>query len=329
MTNKARPLSVWTRKVFPAILIFTMFLGSVYIFSRSQTILRAAGSNIIVDYTKPLRTLSPLAVGGVDESAYGAPNVLVNDTLQQQQLKTLGPKYMRMNLKYSISGNPSSKIVCGAGSCDTRWSGDQWINAIKALGAEPVVEDPVNPSDLPSLVKHFNKDTNNRVNRWLGGINEPNLHGQNATTYSNNFNKTYDAMKAVDSSIKIGGPTLAWYDSGFLQTFLDMSGSRVDFLDFHGYAQGNTQLSYDQLYGKAAKYETDINNLYQKIQKTVPNRASQIDIEIGEWGLDSAGSLLANTQFATTWGASTIGHILRAGGIDLMYADKGNLLVKK
>ncbi|HLY26405.1 MAG TPA: hypothetical protein VKQ72_08705, partial [Aggregatilineales bacterium] len=237
--------------------------------------------------------------------------------------------YMRINLKYSTPGNPNSPIVCGAAGCDTRWSGDEWVNQIKALGAEPVVEDPTNPSDLPNLVKHFNVDTHNVVHRWLGGINEPNIHGQTAATYSAAFNVTYDAMKSVDPTILIGGPTIAWYDSGFLQTFLNMSGSRVDFLDFHGYAQGSTtQLSYAVLFGKAQTYETDILDLYQRIQATIPSRAANISVEVGEWDLDYAGHLLEYTPFETVWGASAMGHILNAGGIGMLYADKGNLLLE-
>ncbi|GCF10291.1 GH39 family glycosyl hydrolase [Dictyobacter arantiisoli] len=295
----------------------------------ASAFLGGSDANITIDYTHQIRTLDPLAVGGVDESAYGAPNVLINDPLQQQRLRTLGTRYMRINLRYAIAGNPRSPLICGAHGCDTRWSGDAWVNAIKALGAEPVLEDPVNPGDLPALVKHFNKDTHNYVKRWLGGINEPNMHGQNGTTYSQNFNVTYDAMKAVDPTILIGGPTLAWYDPGFLQTFLKISGSRVDFLDFHGYAQGATQqLSYPALFAKTAQYETDINNLYRYVREIVPQRASSIEIEVGEWDLDSDGHLLEYTQFTNVWGASTIGHILRAGAIDLVYADKGNLLLK-
>ncbi|WP_158628713.1 glycosyl hydrolase [Dyella choica] len=317
--------------------------GAGYMLRRIGTFLRplafavpmalfAAGSpaaeNISVNYASVVRTLDPLAVGGADESAYGAPYVLVNDTLQQNRLQLLGVPYMRINLKYSTPGNPNSRIVCGAAGCDSRWSGDDWVNHIKAIGAEPVVEDPTNPSDLPNLVKHFNVDTNNVVHRWLGGINEPNIHGQNAATYSAAFNVTYDAMKKVDQTILIGGPTIAWYDSGYLQTFLNVSGSRVDFLDFHGYAQGSTQHSYGVLFGKAQAYETDILDLYKRIQATVPSRASAISIEVGEWDLDYIGHLLQYTPFETAWGASAMGHILKAGGIGMLYADKGNLLLK-
>lgn len=298
--------------------------------SQEQVTQHAAGGNITIEYSQPIRTLDPLAVGAIDESAYGGPNVLVNDKLEQQKIKTLGPKYMRINLRYSVSGDPTSKIVCGAQGCDGRWSGDEWVNSIKAVGAEPVVEDPVNPRDLPLLVKHFNKDTHNRVNRWLGGINEPNIHGQDAITYSNNFNANYDAMKTVDPTIKIGGPTTAWYSLSFIQPFLTISGSRVDFIDFHGYGQGAvSQRTYDQLFAKAVQYEADITDLTNRIKTTIPSRASQIGIEVGEYDLDYAGHLLEYTQFDNAWGASALGHIIRAGGIDMLYADKGNLLLER
>ncbi len=326
---------VWDKRRKPilllvSVLLLVIFIPLAIIASNQIWLLRAdSGSNITVNYGQNIRELNPLALGGVDESEYGAPNVLVNDTLQQRRLQTLGARYMRINLRYAVAGNPSSGIICGAQGCDTRWSGDDWVDSIKALGATPVVEDPVNPNDLPSLVKHFNIDTHNRVDRWLGGINEPNINGENGTTYSLQFNKTYDAMKAVDPTIQVGGPTVAWYDSTFMQTFLNISGSRVDFLDFHGYAQGDTsQLSYTDLFDKSATYEVDIADLYQRIQKTVPSRASHITIEVGEWDLDYAGHLLEYTQFDNAWGAATLGHILHAGAISMLYTDKGNLLLK-
>ena len=66
----------------------------------------------------------------MDVSGYGYPNVFANDQVEQQKLKTLGIKYMRMDLKYSTPGNPTSQIVCGGDGCDTRWTGDQWVQAI-------------------------------------------------------------------------------------------------------------------------------------------------------------------------------------------------------
>jgi len=284
----------------------------------------AVGSgNISIDYTSPIRKIDPIAIG-MDVSGYGYPNVFANDQVEQQKLKTLGIKYMRMDLKYSTPGNPTSQIVCGGDGCDTRWTGDQWVQAIKAIGAQPLIIVSYSAVDAANMVKHFNKDTNNYIHYWIVG-NEPDKAGISADTYSTNFNKDYDAMKAIDPTIKIGGGTTAWYDAAFLQTFLRQSGSRVDFVDFHWYAQeGNVPGDFTALFQIAAAYGNNINNLRSLIQQIVPARASQIGIEVGEWELNWAGTAQDTINFHALWAASVLGNILKAGGWSLFYADKGN-----
>ncbi len=281
--------------------------------------------NIVIDYTSPMWKLNPIAIG-MDISGYEYPNVFANDYIEQQKLKSLGIKYMRMDLKYSTPGDPTSKIVCSANGCDTRWTGDQWVQAIKAIGAQPLIIVHYSAVDAANMVKHFNKDTNNYARYWIVG-NEPDQAGISAATYSTNFNQDFDAMKAIDPTIKIGGGATAFNDVPFLQTFLQQSGSRVDFVDFHGYAQeGNVPGDYTTLFQIAAGYGNGINNLRSLIQQIVPARASQIGIEVGEWGLNWAGTAQDNTNFHAVWAASVLGHILRSGGWSLFYADKGNAL---
>ncbi len=281
--------------------------------------------NIVIDYTSPRWKLDPTAIG-MDLSGYGYPNVFANDQVEQQKLKMLGITYMRMDLKYTTPGDPTSKIVCAANGCDTRWTGDQWVQAIKAIDAQPLIIIPYSAADAANMVKHFNKDTNNYIEYWIVG-NEPDRAGISAAMYSTNFNQAYDAMKAIDPTIKIGGGTTAWYDAPFLQTFLQQSGSRVDFVDFHGYAQEGTATGdYTALFQNAIAYGDSINNLRSLIQKIAPARASQINIEVGEWELNWGGSVQDNTNFHAVWVASVLGHILSSGGWSLFYADKGNAI---
>lgn len=313
-----------------AIIVLVNSISSTLLFSASQklqpvTPYPAVSGKIMVDYTSPREKLDPNAIG-MDVSGYGIPNVFANDQVEQQKLKTLAIKYMRIDLKYSTPGDPTSKIICAANGCDTQWAGDQWIQAIRAVGAEPLVIVNYSATDAANMVKHFNKDTNNYVHDWIIG-NEPDGAGISAETYSTNFNGIYDAMKAVDPTIKIGGGATAWYDAPFLQTFLQQSGSRVDFVDFHGYAQeGNVPGDYTTLFNLAGKYGNDVNNLRSLIQQVVPDRASQISIEIGEWELNWGGSAQDDTNFHTIWTASVLGHILSAGGWSLFYADKSNAI---
>lgn len=286
----------------------------------------AISANVVIDYTKPIVQLDPIAIG-MDETGYESPNVLANDVLEQQRLKSLQLGYMRMDLKYTTSADPTSKIICGGGGCDTRWSGDQWINSIKGIGAEPVViVYPKSSTDAANMVQHFNKDTNNPIHYWIIG-NEPNINGYSVQSYSNYFNQDYDAMKAVDPTIKVGGGTTAWYDQYWLQQFLQLSGTRIDFVDFHGYPQqGNVPGDIPTLFRRAGGYGKDVTSLRSVIQSTVPSRASQITIEVGEWDLNWGGSAQDDSNFHAVWTADVIGGILQAGGHSLYYGTKGNAL---
>ncbi|MEX0799744.1 MAG: DUF4114 domain-containing protein [Dehalococcoidia bacterium] len=298
----------------------------------SATATPPASANISVHFNTPIRSLNPLAIG-LDESAYGAGSlVLPTDPLELQRVTNLGVAYMRVELKYKTAGNPGAGIVCGAAGCVGSGgapSGEAYVNAIKAAGAEPVVIIPIysgntslSASDAANIVEHFNIDTGNPVQRWIIG-NEPDNAGMSASAYSTHFNAMYDAMKAVDPGIEVGGPATAWFNTGFLQTFLNSSGSRVDFIDYHKYGQGGpVALSEAELLANTAEWESTIGQMRTMIQNTVPARAGQIEIQIGEWNLDWDGDAKHYTNFNTVWSASVLGRILKAGGLSLPYASK-------
>jgi hypothetical protein len=295
----------------------------------------ATPQNVSVDFTQTVTAVNPLAFG-MDETGYQSPNVLGNDAKEQQVFRALHLGYMRMDLVYAASGNPASGLVCGGSGCDTGITGDQWIGAIKGTGAQPVViVYTKSPTDATNAVKHFNVNPNtgkadaslpNYVKYWIVG-NEPDLNGYSATSYGGYFNTDYDAMKAVDPSIKIGGPTKAWYDHTWIQQFLQISGSRVDFLDFHGYPQSGQQNGdIPTLFKWAAGTGKDIADLRSLMQSMQPARTSQVPIEVGEWALDSGGSAQTHTNFNAVWAADVLGNILANGGISLFYGTKGNAI---
>ncbi|HTD50711.1 MAG TPA: hypothetical protein VK771_08930, partial [Acidimicrobiia bacterium] len=291
--------------------------------------------NMVINYGRTAATPGARAIG-MDETAYESPKVLANDPLEQQRLKRLRLGYVRMDLVYAMSGDPTSKIECGADGCDRDPSGDQWITAIKGIGAQPVVVVRTTSSvDAVNMVKHFNvnpatgqPDTSlrNYVRYWIIG-NEPNINGYSSQAYSQYFNADYDAMKAVDPNIKIGGPTIAWYDQSWIQQFLQGSGSRVDFVDFHGYPQsGTTPGDVTTLFKWASSTGGDVRHLRTLISSMLPGRASSVGIEVGEWSLDSGGSAQLFTNFNAVWTADVLGNILRSGGQSLYYGTKGNAL---
>ena len=274
----------------------------------------AADGNVTVNWDAPSRAVSPL---GMDESGYGQGNVLTNDALQRQRLDVLGITQVRMDLKYADPNNPNSQIRCGGSGCAAGETGDQWISAIKGLGAEPlVIVQREYPQAAANMVRHFNVDSPAlRVPRWIIG-NEPDGAGVSAASYSAQFNAAYDAMKAVDPSITICGPATAWFNINYIKDWANRIGGRLECIDYHAYGQGgNVTKSDAQLMADAGNYSRDIGTLRGLY-------GNAVQIEIGEWNLDWNGDARAYTNFNTVWGASAIGHMLSQGAQSLQYADK-------
>ncbi|MCL2661340.1 MAG: hypothetical protein FWD64_12610, partial [Acidobacteriaceae bacterium] len=228
--------------------------------------------NATVDFTHLLSPLDPYTFG-IDVTGYpgSGPNI-TNDTIQQQMMQGMAAM-MRMDLKYTTPGDPTSPLKCGGSGCNTSIAGDDWITSIMAIGAEPVVlvggiSAATYLTDAANLVKHFNIGSDgvtpdptlpNYVKYWIIG-NENDLGvngGYSGSSYGAIFNQAYLAMKEVDPNIKIGGPATGGpysgggmsstlpitkpgsYDSAslsqWIDDFLTTSGQYVDFLDFHKY----------------------------------------------------------------------------------------------
>jgi hypothetical protein len=273
---------------------------------------------------------------GMAESGYRVPNVLATDELEQELLTRLGLGAIRIHLSYARPGDPTSRIICAGTGCDTSPNGDDWIAAIKKTGAEPiVVVDIASAADAANMVRYFNLDPitqqpdpalPNYVRYWIAG-NEPNANGGDVSPYAAAFNADYDAMKAVDRNIQIGGPAAAWFDPVWIERFLQLSGSRVDFVDFHGYPQqGTRDGDIPALFAWATDTGKDVARLRRIIDDTVPTRSSNIQIQVGEWSLDWGGNAQLDTNFNAVWTADVLGHILDNGGLSIYFATKGNAI---
>jgi hypothetical protein len=321
------------KKYLSIITVVTYFLSCYFAYNTAAQ----TANTISIDFTNTIRQVSPLAFS-MDISGYGRGSYITNDQTHKKRLTDLKLGMTRMHLYYMTSGDPTSPIICHGSGCDTKVSGDSWVTAMKGLGAEPVLIITVSGThstdqdkvDAVNLVKHFNKDTNNPVKRWIIGNeldNSGNADHMDATTYSNRFNVLFDAMKSVDPTIKIGGPATAYYDTSYIDTFLTISGSKTDFIDFHTYGQGGTEnKSEATLLAETVKYTNDLNDLRNRIQQKVPSRVNAIEMQIGEWNLDWNSDPKLYTHFNTVWAASVLGRIIQSGGYAMQYADKNGSL---
>lgn len=296
----------------------------------------AATTNSAVDFTKTTTTLASKPFSGtISTYAEGGTGIITSDA-QRTALAHLGLGYYRVPLQWN-GGN----IISSAGG-HPGGSGDAWVSSIKAIGAEPQIvvggsaDNNFSPADAANMVRHFNKDQGgaNRVNVWVIG-NEPGNGGMDIATYCNLFTATADAMKAVDPTIKVAGPAWAYFDIGTVRSFLQCAGSKVDSIDFHHYAMGEKSLDTATALSQTDVWESEVRQTRQAITEIVPSRASQIEVQVGEynwsWRSDDGyngwqGDDRFYQSINTVWGASVAGHIARAGGRGHQYADLNGAL---
>lgn len=291
-------------------------------------------ANTFVDFSAPLAVpMAPHPFSGTI-STYGSEGgSIVASSTQRAHLASLGLGMYRVPLQWN-GGN----IISGAGWGPTDVSGDQWIDAIKALGAEPAIvvagssNNNFTPDDAAALVRHFNPA--NRVTYWVIG-NEPNNEGTSVADYCALFNATVDKMKAVDPTIKVAGPAWSYYNANDLQAFLACAGDKVDVIDYHHYAMGGSYLDNATALAQTPGWEDEVAQIRGMIAATVPARAAQIDVQVGEyhwsWRTDDGypgwnGDDRFYQGVVTVWGASVAGHIMRAGGRGHQYSDQNGAL---
>ncbi|WP_331767622.1 GH39 family glycosyl hydrolase [Embleya sp. NBC_00896] len=299
---------------------------------------QAAPADITVDLTTVKRAV-PADTFSADVTGYGYHSYITNDP---QVRAMLAGRYgsLRMGLKYAVPGDTTSAIVANGDGADTTVSGDAWVKAIKDVGSEPVVIVPVDAREAAAMVRHFNTGpAANRVGRWIVG-NEPNTKPGtgDAGVYAAAFNSAYDAMKAVDPTITVGGPAMSDPNWDYLRPFLVASGSRVDFVDFHKYGAGERAACDNALLAATPQWGADVETVRAMIREIVPARADRIGIQVGEtnsdWGIhpNPAGCDNIGTEpvqyrnAAIWWSASVFGHLANAGARGYAFGDKNGAL---
>ncbi len=126
-----------------------------------------------------------------------------------------------------------------------------WVDAIRAIGAEPLVQVSRNstPTEAADLVRFLNVTNKRAVKSWSIG-NEPDHDGLTAAVVGPYVRARAPAMRDIDPSITIFAPDCAWYDVPLLSALIggaeDITGKDgkgrffVDGITWHRYPFGNT-----------------------------------------------------------------------------------------
>lgn len=319
-----------------------IFAGIFAIIAAAFTILSfAASANSSVDFTQSITTLSDKPFSNTI-STYGQGNQwITTSSKHSSDLGHLKAGYYRIPL-----GWQNGIVVSSARGNHSPTTGDAWISAIKAYGGTPEIviggnntipnsDVSFSPDDAANMVRHFNKPTAgaaNPVHLWVIG-NEPDVSQMSIQTYCSLFNASAVKMKAVDPTIQVVGPAWAFFNAPTLTTFLQCAGNNLDVLDWHHYAQGSSFLSNAVAMAQTGNWENEVNQARQLIRQIVPARASQIQIQVGEYNWSwrtnngypgwNGGDDRFYQAIDTAWVTSVAAHVARAGARSDYYADLG------
>ena len=155
----------------------------------------------------------------------------------------------------------------------------KWVIAIKAIGAEPLMQVSKNDSaeESAKLVAYFNKSEKTKIKHWSIG-NEPyHMDKIPVDSISMYIKEHATAMKAVDSSIKIHVPDLAaYYNEAYEPLLLDnklsISGRDengnwyIDGINFHNYPNAKDYDRSDVIFYSVTKMRGMILDLKEDLE---------------------------------------------------------------
>ncbi len=197
--------------------------------------------------------------------------------------------------------------------------------ALQKLGLQTPageIPDSVTASGAAALVRQASAATSDSdpVHDWLITARS----GESAAAFAARFNVLCDAMKAADPGIRVGAGA-GEYNGAFLRTFLKLSGTRADFIDFSFYGEAAAQQEGNAaLLAALSTLSGEISGARSAIKAVVPARAADIAVYVGGWDITNGTDPVRFTMFAAMWDADLLGRILTAGGASL--ADGAGLL---
>lgn len=202
---------------------------------------------------------------------------------------------------------PVKGKVKDAGFTIMRWGGigkdlievdeakiDEFISYAKAVRTEPVVQVRLvrgSIEEAVKAVKYCNIAKRYKVKYWIIG-NEPDWYDQkewgpySVQDYCRDYRAYYNAMKAVDPSIKIMGPELTakYYlaaQDNWIEPFLRECGDIIDIISIHLYPYSGKQPPQQTLMG-LGNYRRVIDSIRQKTQEIA---GREIPIAVTEYNL--------------------------------------------
>jgi alpha-L-arabinofuranosidase len=149
--------------------------------------------------------------------------------------------------------------------------------------------------------------------RWEMGSTQPDGSRMTGELYAEKFIEFATAMKAVDPSIKIGGPTAASTRAPFMEDLLRIAGEHVDFISFHTYPVERHLAGEREIIEQAFSLKEPMKRYRAYVEKYQPDRVDEIEFAITEWNSKVLEDRHTGDLLNGLWSAIFVGEMFREG----------------
>ncbi len=146
---------------------------------------------------------------------------------------------------------------------------------------------------------------------WEAGNTRPDGSKMTAKKYAEIFTRFAKAMKAVDPSIKIGGPTSSNDSITFVEELLKSAGDHVDFISFHTYPVDARISNPKDILNKSERISVATQKIRKWIKQYQPDRVGKIEIGVSEWHVKVHEDVNTGNLLSGLWCSRFIGEMLK------------------
>ncbi len=147
---------------------------------------------------------------------------------------------------------------------------------------------------------------------WELGHFGPDGEKMTGEKYAQRFLNFARAMKEVDPSIKVGGPTCSNDRLPFVEDLIRIAGEELDFVSFHTYPVEG-EVSRSGRFAAAGQVQRAVKQIEGWVEKYVPNRKGEIEIGVTEWNKQVMETEHTVDLESGLWTALFLGELAKAG----------------
>ena len=148
--------------------------------------------------------------------------------------------------------------------------------------------------------------------QWEQGHYRPDGKEMTPEIYAEIYRRFATAMKAVDPTIKVGGPTASNDSVKLASVMLEQAGELVDFVSYHTYP-ANSHAGMAKIFEETDSILAGMKKVRQLIRDKAPQHADRIEVGITEWHVGIHEGPRTVNQISGPWCAKWIGRMIEAG----------------